>query len=943
MNKTKFSTKYTALISRAAAIAKMEGGAQIERRHLLAALCAMSPKLLNRLLGCNQLYFVGELPFQDVSSLEPCKMAFSREAYRVLSLYGGVLGRVVEATDANLIDIHHVGAALLIDDSPDSPVSELLAVNGITVDKAAVFEALRRMSGKGAKRRREREVYRAVGNIRKQMTDEVVGQEQAVDKVCDSMLANWLLPPGERTTPLAFTIVGKSCSGKTLFANVLSKAIAQNSDATVTVLNGGLFASENTAHDCIGYDGSWRGGAKLGTFTGPVIDNPAAVIIVDNAELLHPISRSHIMRAITSGRLRDDMTGQDVSFRRATIILLTSAGCDGAYFDDVNADKPRTRILEELTSGIQDQNRRDNVTAFAQVSNELVMMRGLTVHELRQVFTRRINGEISSIKKTISRKINVDKNRLADVLIEGISSLNPGEVAPIVKATVGDPIRKVIMDSKVGRVGSVEVEIDSDGEVEVNTVAKNLAMRKRRLVTASASFEGSQLVLRIKSGDFVLLPAVNDGFIKIAPPKAGDSFDKLVGLGKPIAVLRQCIRYLHGETSINPGCGFMFRGGPGTGKSCLARSLAYEAGVPYVLLNCAELVSPEAIANIFCKLRIYGKSGLVAIFDEIDAIGGDRDDNKSPAYIERLNLLLENIDGIANDTECRIVYVGLTNRMEAIDGALLRDGRFGRVINFRGLDTADRRKLLAMEISECRITPAPDEKLLDFMARTTEDMPGSMLKAIVHELAYQVSESKPLTREMYAKAREIVVHGESTTTVKLDDEQLYSCGVHEAGHALACDAVGRVFVQASIVEDGSSRQGYVESSDKTRCTSTSILDSIDIALAGLAGQEVMGLPPSGGESDLQKAKELAFGYIRNGFCSEWGLLYLEEPDERMKELARKIIEERYCKVKQMLLASKTTLRQFARMLIERKTVFHDDLRMIKKALTKKGAEYGNEV
>ena len=900
MNKTKFSTKYTALISRAAAIAKMEGGAQIERRHLLAALCAMSPKLLNRLLGCNQLYFVGELPFQDVSSLEPCKMAFSREAYRVLSLYGGVLGRVVEATDANLIDIHHVGAALLIDDSPDSPVSELLAVNGITVDKAAVFEALRRMSGKGAKRRREREVYRAVGNIRKQMTDEVVGQEQAVDKVCDSMLANWLLPPGERTTPLAFTIVGKSCSGKTLFANVLSKAIAQNSDATVTVLNGGLFASENTAHDCIGYDGSWRGGAKLGTFTGPVIDNPAAVIIVDNAELLHPISRSHIMRAITSGRLRDDMTGQDVSFRRATIILLTSAGCDGAYFDDVNADKPRTRILEELTSGIQDQNRRDNVTAFAQVSNELVMMRGQalvwtsTSDELSCCID---NGVV--VKSAISIVMSFIRR----------AARTSGEVAPIVKATVGDPIRKVIMDSKVGRVGSVEVEIDSDGEVEVNTVAKNLAMRKRRLVTASASFEGSQLVLRIKSGDFVLLPAVNDGFIKIAPPKAGDSFDKLVGLGKPIAVLRQCIRYLHGETSINPGCGFMFRGGPGTGKSCLARSLAYEAGVPYVLLNCAELVSPEAIANIFCKLRIYGKSGLVAIFDEIDAIGGDRDDNKSPAYIERLNLLLENIDGIANDTECRIVYVGLTNRMEAI----------------------------------CRITPAPDEKLLDFMARTTEDMPGSMLKAIVHELAYQVSESKPLTREMYAKAREIVVHGESTTTVKLDDEQLYSCGVHEAGHALACDAVGRVFVQASIVEDGSSRQGYVESSDKTRCTSTSILDSIDIALAGLAGQEVMGLPPSGGESDLQKAKELAFGYIRNGFCSEWGLLYLEEPDERMKELARKIIEERYCKVKQMLLASKTTLRQFARMLIERKTVFHDDLRMIKKALTKKGAEYGNEV
>ena len=943
MNKTKFSTKYTALINRAAAIAKKEGGAQIERRHLLAALCAMAPKHLNRLVGRNQLYFVGELPFQDVSSLEPCKIAFSSAAYRVLSLYGGVLGKVVEATDANLIDIYHVGAALLIDDSADSPVQEWLNANGLSLNKAEVIERVKRLGRKGAKKRSEREIYRAVANIRMQMLDGIVGQEHAVSKVCDSLLGNWLLPQ-ENRRPLTIMLCGDRGSGKSLFATKLTEAIVHNRDSvTVTFLSGGMFASENTSHDIPGYGPGWKA-QSMGLVTGPVSKNPEEIIVMEDFDLLHPIARSHMLKVLTTARLMDEMLGREVDFSRAMIILICSAGCDTAKLGDTNMEKTRARIVEEIVSGMTESNRRDNVMALGEVATEVVMMKGLTADELRKVLVHTIDAEVLSIKNTISKKVVVDTNRLADVMLEGVCSLRPSGIAPMVKANVGDPIRKAIMESNGAKVKSVEVVIDSDSEVDVNTVAKNLAMRRRRLVTASASFEESRLVLRISSGDFVLLPAVCDGFIRILPPKAGDSFDKLVGLEKPIAVLRHCIKYMHGETNINPGGGgFLFVGAPGTGKSCLARSLAYEAGVPYALLNCAELTSPEAIINVFNKLRLYGKSGLVAIFDEIDGIGGDRDDNKSSAYIERLNLLLENIDGIANDPESRIVYVGLSNRMEAIDGALLRDGRFGRVVNFRGLDAAGRRKLLAMEISECGITPAPDEKILDLMAKTTNGMPGSMLKAIVHELAIMASESGPLTREMYAKARKIVMHGEGTTTVELSDEQLLSCAVHEAGHALACDFAGRDFNLASIVEDDPSRLGCVEPAEKTHCTGASILASIDIALAGLAGQEVMGLPPSGGGSDLHKAKELAFDYIRNGFCRDWGLLYLEEPNEKMMALANKILDERYSKVSKLLLDARPILSRFAKMLSERKVLFHDDLRMIKNSFTRKGAEYGKEV
>ena len=945
MKKFNFTSNYLKLIKKAAVLAKQEGVALIERRHLWIALCAMNVKLINRLLGCQRFFHPEDSLVKKVSDLEnsDCEVAFSRESYQTLSLFGGVLGGVMESSGAEDVDLRHIAAALLLDDSNKSPIRELLNVNGISVDKVNVLNALKNMEKNAAKKHGEvRKIYRSVEKVRKQMSDGIVGQGTAISKICDSLLGNWLLPPGERTTPLVFTIVGRSGSGKSLVANILSDAIAQSCEGSVTVLNGGIFASENTSHDVIGYDSSWKGGARIGTFTGPVIDNPAAIIVIDCFELLHPIARSHIMRAITTGHLKDDMAGREVSFRKTTIILLSSAGCDGAYFDDASADKTRTRIVEELTSGISDQNHRDNVTSFAGVSNEVVMLRELAVDELRQVFVRTIEVEISSIKKSIAKKIDIDANRLANVLIEGVTSLNPSEVAPMVKATIGDPIRKTIMEANGAGVKSIVVEIDSDGEIDVNSVSSNLAMRKRRLISVTSALDKARLVLTIKSGDYVLLPAVRDGIIKIEPPKAGDSFDKLVGLDTAIAYARRWVDYFENKSSIRPN-GIILEGGAGSGKTSFVRSLAAESKRPYAVLNCSELSSADAIMNAFNAFRRYGKHGLIVFLEEIDACAGDRDDDKTPAYIERLNLLLEQIDGFNNDPQSKIMYIGATNRLGSLDSAIMRDGRLGHVIHFRGLNAEGRRKLLTMEMAECGLNLDRNPKLLEFMVRTTENMSGAMLKAIVRELAMSVLELKQVTREMYVKARRVVVAGESTTTIKLTEDQLMSVAYHEGGHAIVCDMVGRDFVQATIVEDDSSRLGYVESSDKKSCTGTAILSDIDIALAGRAGQEVMGLPTSGVESDLECAKELAYKYIRNGFCREWGLLYLEEPDEKMKTLASKILDERYAEVTKMLIASKSLLNQFAKMLVERRTVFHDDLLMLKKSLDNKGTEYGNDV
>ena len=180
----------------------------------------------------------------------------------------------------------------------------------------------------------------------------------------------------------------------------------------------------------------------------------------------------------------------------------------------------------------------------------------------------------------------------------------------MVKANIGDPIRKTIMEANGTEVKAIATTIDSDEAIDVNTVASDLAMRKRRLISTTATINKSRIILNVKSGDYAMLPAVRDGIIKIEPPQAGDSFDKLVGLESAIEYARRWINYFEGKSSIRPD-GMILCGPPGTGKTSFVRCLAGEIKCPYAVLNCSELSSAEAITSAFGAFRRYGRDGLI--------------------------------------------------------------------------------------------------------------------------------------------------------------------------------------------------------------------------------------------------------------------------------------------------------------------------------------------
>ena len=140
-----FTKRYTALLNKAASIAEHERLNQIERRHLFLAICMMCPSMFNSLLKSKRLVYPEQLPQDTLLDEYNGVLSFSRDAYRVLTPYGGYLGEVMKLVGNCPVDIKHVAVALLLDADVHGPVGEMLLVNGIVLNdmKAEVVEAVK--------------------------------------------------------------------------------------------------------------------------------------------------------------------------------------------------------------------------------------------------------------------------------------------------------------------------------------------------------------------------------------------------------------------------------------------------------------------------------------------------------------------------------------------------------------------------------------------------------------------------------------------------------------------------------------------------------------------------------------------------------------------------------------------------------------------------------
>lgn len=234
--------------------------------------------------------------------------------------------------------------------------------------------------------------------------------------------------------------------------------------------------------------------------------------------------------------------------------------------------------------------------------------------------------------------------------------------------------------------------------------------------------------------------------------------------------------------------GVLMVGPPGTGKTLLARAIAGEAGVPFYTISGSDFVEmfvgvgASRVRDMFAEAKKH--SPCLIFIDEIDAVGRHRGHGVGGGHDEReqtLNALLVEMDGFtANEN---VIVIAATNRVDVLDPALLRPGRFDRQVTVNLPDAAGREQILRVHARKVKLAPEVD---LGPIARATTGFSGAELANLVNEAALIAARhNKPTVQQGdLEEAREKVRWGRERRSMEISDKEKYMTAVHEAGHAV---------------------------------------------------------------------------------------------------------------------------------------------------------------
>ena len=397
--------------------------------------------------------------------------------------------------------------------------------------------------------------------------------------------------------------------------------------------------------------------------------------------------------------------------------------------------------------------------------------------------------------------------------------------------------------------------------------------------------------------------------------------------------------------------GVLLSGRPGTGKTLLARAVAGEAGAPFFSISASEFV--EAIVGIGASrvrdLFKQAKEAAPAIIfiDELDAIGRSRSAGTgfgggNDEREQTLNQILTEMDGFEGNLA--VIVLGATNRPEILDAALLRPGRFDRRVAVPPPDKDGRASILAVHT---RSLPLADDVNLDRLAATTPGMVGADLANLANEAALQAARRnhEKVTQADFTDALEKIVLGAPRGTVLSDDDRR-RVAYHEAGHALVgmltpgADPVRKV----SIIPRGQALGVTFSAPDDDRANyeESWLRAKINVALGGRVAEEVVfGTITTGAESDIQQLTQIARGMVgrwgmsdavgpiavlpqdQNGMLLPGSQGASESTQRLVDEEVRRIVEESYLEVRDLLTRHRAQLDSLTEALLREETLDED--------------------
>ena len=399
--------------------------------------------------------------------------------------------------------------------------------------------------------------------------------------------------------------------------------------------------------------------------------------------------------------------------------------------------------------------------------------------------------------------------------------------------------------------------------------------------------------------------------------------------------------------------GILLVGPPGTGKTLLARSMAGEAGVPFISASGSDFVEMYAGVGAARVRRLFRdarkQKSCIIFIDELDAVGRNRGGN-SMSHEEReqtLNQLLVEMDGF-NHTDS-IIVVAATNRQDILDPALLRPGRFDRQVVVGNPDIKGREQIL--KVHSKRVALEPDVELRS-VARGTPGFSGADLANLVNEAALIAARAgrKTVRNLDFDAARDKVLMGVERKSVAMSEKERVTCAYHEAGHAVVAALLPDAdpLHKVTIIPRGRALGVTMQLPEADRYTHSKpfIESQIAILMGGRIAEELfLRQMTSGASNDIERATDLARKMVCELGMSPLGPLHFKRPssawdsDSRAsgfsEETARRVDDEirtlvmrGYETARQIIERQRAAVKALAEELLETESVDADRLKQL---------------
>lgn len=438
------------------------------------------------------------------------------------------------------------------------------------------------------------------------------------------------------------------------------------------------------------------------------------------------------------------------------------------------------------------------------------------------------------------------------------------------------------------------------------------------------------------------------------------TFDDVAGLKEEKEELEEIVDFLkaprkYTKLGARIPKGVLLVGPPGTGKTLLAKAVAGEAGVPFFSISGSDFVEmfvgvgASRVRDLFEDAK--KNAPCIVFIDEIDAVARRRGTGMGGGHDEReqtLNQMLVEMDGFGVNQG--IIVMAATNRVDILDPAIMRPGRFDRKVGVGRPDVGGREEILNVH---ARTKPLADDVDLKQVAQTTAGFTGADLENLMNEAAIRAAKEdrEYITQEDIRKSFVKVGIGAEKKSKIISEKEKKITAYHESGHAILfhlLPEVGPVYT-VSIIPTGTGAAGYtmpLPEKDEMFNTKGRMMQEIIVDLGGRVAEElVFDDITTGASQDIKQATKLARDMItKYGMSENVGLVCYSDDDEEVfigRDLAhhrsysegiaaeidaevKRIISDAYDKAKQMIMENRDVLDKCAELLLEKEKISREE-------------------